>query len=379
MTTGTNLKLTYDEANDSWSYQNVDYEYPSSGTPSWSGYTSPDPDFEFAPPPPDENEQDNDTVCPPGYIYDETLKQCLPDPNYRAPAYAGEPGGDDDDRQDPVFKSFDASTPEGRQDMFEHGQKQKYFTTDTSKGGAYEFLGPPKAPNLGVFTPAAQFGKDRQYNRYINELNREDLKRQYETDPITGELLRDENNNLIYRKVQQPRVLAQAVGFFGLNKNFQNWGKKTMEIHSPNTGFQFPVKDMGAMPGGASDRDIDSLERALRAEKLKQEIEKTKQQKIKTSSTIKDSQITETSPDGVGGRDESGDTYTQINRDRSKGSTGYTFTPKVSKPSVSQKTKGGVSYGTGRGGTKEKQQQMKKQDTGSRKKPRTGPDLTDFR
>ena len=93
MTTGTNLQLTYDEANDSWSYQNVDYEYPSGSTNSWSGFTSPDPEFEYTPPDQDDQEQDNSTVCPPGYIYDETLKQCLPDPNYRAPAYAGEPTG----------------------------------------------------------------------------------------------------------------------------------------------------------------------------------------------------------------------------------------------------------------------------------------------
>jgi hypothetical protein len=92
MTTGTNLQLTYDEANDSWSYQNVDYEYPSGSTNSWSGFTSPDPEFEYTPPAQDQ-EQDNSTVCPPGYIYDETLLQCVPDPNYRAPAYAGEPTG----------------------------------------------------------------------------------------------------------------------------------------------------------------------------------------------------------------------------------------------------------------------------------------------
>ena len=49
MTTGTNLQLTYDESTDSWSYQNVDYEYPANTGNSWSGFTSPDPDFEFVP------------------------------------------------------------------------------------------------------------------------------------------------------------------------------------------------------------------------------------------------------------------------------------------------------------------------------------------
>ena len=75
MTTGTNLQLQYDETTDSWSYQNVDYEYAPASTNSWSGYTSPDPDFKFAPKEEEQQqEQDNDTVCPPGYIYDEGLK-----------------------------------------------------------------------------------------------------------------------------------------------------------------------------------------------------------------------------------------------------------------------------------------------------------------
>ncbi len=170
MTTGTNLQLTYNEDTDSWSYQNVDYEYPSSNANSWSGFTSADPDFEFAPPEQDDQEQNNDTVCPPGYIYDETLKQCLPDPEYRAPDYYGAPeqGGGGDDNQGAEFIEFDSSTPEGREAMFEHGQKNKYFGTDTKKGGAYEFLGPPKAPNLPFGLGAvAQFGENRQYNRYI--------------------------------------------------------------------------------------------------------------------------------------------------------------------------------------------------------------------
>ena len=347
MTTGTNLKLTYDEATDSWSYQNVDYEYPSSGTPSWSGYTSPDPDFEFSPPPPTENDQDNSTVCPPGYIYDETLKQCLPDPNYRAPAYAGEPEkGEYEQRQEeeskPQWIGFDAGTPQGRKDMYEHGREQDYFTTDTKKGGAYEFKGPPKAPNLSFLTPAAQFGEDRQYSRYINELNKENNKR-----IAAGET----------------PILAQAIGFFGLTKAFQDWGNYAIDtaktIHTDTTtGFQIP--DVRTQASGVSedtDKQLDLLDRNLQVEKLKQEKQKTRQEEIKTSSAIRDSQITETSPgdkqDITSGRDSSGDTYTEVNKDRSSGSRGYTFTPKVSKPSVSQKTKGGVSYGTGRGGTKE--------------------------
>ena len=250
MTTGTNLQLTYNEDTDSWSYQNVDYEYPSSGGNSWSGFTSSDPDFEYAPTEQDTSPDPDDDPCPAGYIYDNELKQCVPDPNYRAPAYYGDPqGGGGDDNQGAEFIDFDASTPEGRKAMFEHGQENKYFGTDTSKGGAYEFLGPPKAPNLGFMTPVAQFGENRQYNRYINELNKLNNQRLAEG---------------------KPAVLAQAIGFFGLAPGFKDWGNKTMAIHSPNltTGFQGPYRTE------TTDRNIggvnvDSLERELRKEKLR--------------------------------------------------------------------------------------------------------------
>ena len=255
MTTGTNLQLTYNEDTDSWSYQNVDYEYPSSSGNSWSGFTSPDPDFEYVPETPDTSQPDgDDDPCPAGYIYDDVLKQCVPDPNYRAPSYYGEPqGSGGDDNQGAEFIEFDSSTPEGRKAMFEHGQDKGYFGTDTSKGGAYEFLG---APETGMPFPMlkglAQFGENRQYNRYINELNKLNNQRLAEG---------------------KPAILAQAVGFFGLSKTFQDWGNATMAIHSPNltTGYQVP-KIQGAGQSEEIDKlneGTDYLERRLRQEKLR--------------------------------------------------------------------------------------------------------------
>ena len=93
----TNLQLTYDNATNQWNFTEVAYDYGATPPPSWSGYTGEDPAFEYA----TENgngdgDGDGDTdkdPCPPGYIYDETLKQCIIDPNYKAPAYAGEPTG----------------------------------------------------------------------------------------------------------------------------------------------------------------------------------------------------------------------------------------------------------------------------------------------
>jgi len=86
----TNLQLTYNNDTDKWNYTEVAYEYGDIPPPNWSGYTGEDPAFEYAS---DVSTQPPPTTdpCPPGYIYDETLKQCITDPNYQAPAYAREP------------------------------------------------------------------------------------------------------------------------------------------------------------------------------------------------------------------------------------------------------------------------------------------------
>ena len=41
---------------------------------------------------------------------------------------------------------------------------------DTSKGGAYEIGGPPETKAWGIMKPIAQFGENRQYDRWIIEL-----------------------------------------------------------------------------------------------------------------------------------------------------------------------------------------------------------------
>ena len=315
MTTGTNLQLTYNEDTDSWSYQNVDYEYPSSSGNSWSGFTSPDPDFEYVPDTPDTSQPDgDDDPCPAGYIYDDVLKQCVPDPNYRAPSYYGEPqGGGGDDNQGAEFIEFDSSTPEGRKAMFEHGQDKGYFGTDTSKGGAYEFLG---APETGMPFPMlkglAQFGENRQYNRYINELNKLNNQRLAEG---------------------KPAILAQAVGFFGLSKTFQDWGNATMAIHSPNltTGYQVP-KIQGAGQSEEIDKlneGTDYLERRLRQEKLrkaKADANKAEAQANKViEDTSGDSGTTTNDDPNIIGTSQSGDTKVKIRKKPKKPSGGTTL------------------------------------------------------
>ena len=93
----TNLRLTYDNNTNEWSYTEADYEYANPTPPTWSGYTSKDPDFKFAPEESETNQPPSEDPCPAGYIYDNTLKQCVPDPNYAPRQWSGEPTGGSDD------------------------------------------------------------------------------------------------------------------------------------------------------------------------------------------------------------------------------------------------------------------------------------------
>jgi len=78
---GNNIGLEYDAATGTWGFKNIAQDFVDTNT-----FSTADPSFEYAPVvDDDEDEQDNSTVCPPGYIYDETLKQCVPDPNYQNP------------------------------------------------------------------------------------------------------------------------------------------------------------------------------------------------------------------------------------------------------------------------------------------------------
>ena len=279
----TNLQLQFDNNTGEWSYTEVAYDYPNPTPPTWQGYTTPDPEFEFAPDTPDTPDTDDDP-CPDGYIYDAALKQCVPDPDYNPARYEGEPiGGGGDDQPQATRVEFDASTPEGRKDMYEHGLEHGYFTTDTSKGGAYEFQGPKKTGmTLFGLQGLAQFGEDRAYDRYINELAKEDAKR---------------------RAAGQTPILAQAVGFFGLAESFKDWGNYAMDVADristdTTTGFQEVTKPDISGPvdypwAGAPGRTVplpqaspsilaEERKQEIHTEKVNQEREKTEQEKIKT-------------------------------------------------------------------------------------------------
>ena len=90
---GNTIGLNYDAANATWSFTNEpnDFIDPNS-------FSTADPAFDYTPPASDDDDQDQDddfNPCPPGYIYDSTLKQCVIDPNQQT-SYRQDTGGGQD-------------------------------------------------------------------------------------------------------------------------------------------------------------------------------------------------------------------------------------------------------------------------------------------
>jgi len=73
---GNNIGLNYDASAGTWSFSNLPQDFIDPNS-----FSSPDPVFPTAPTEPTTPTDPTPDPCPPGYVYDETLQQCVPDPN----------------------------------------------------------------------------------------------------------------------------------------------------------------------------------------------------------------------------------------------------------------------------------------------------------
>ena len=85
---GNNIGLSYDAAAGTWSFNNTPQDFIDP-----NAFSTPDPKFPTAPTTPTTPTEPEQDPCPPGYIYDNSLKQCVPDPNYQNPFRQDNQGG----------------------------------------------------------------------------------------------------------------------------------------------------------------------------------------------------------------------------------------------------------------------------------------------
>ena len=305
----TNLQLEFDDATGEWSYKEAAYDYPNPTPPTWTGYTTPDPDFEFAPT--EDDDDDDRDPCPEGYIYDEALKQCVPDPDYNPSRYAGDPtggGGGEDTTDDNYvdFKKMDVN------EMKQWGKKEgiidRYgFYTGPKKSTMPDeaaFLYPPYSL---IAKPLSQMGLDSQASRFVNEMRRKggQIYNPHEQTNLAGNVYFPEN--------------PVPWGTYAMGTMYNNT-KKSVITDPANIGS----KQVTSVTG----KTLDKIQNEIAEEKKKQQEQKTRQEQIKTQEMVddavtrSDSTTTVTGADkGVGSRPSKDSTYL-INQKGDKGIQG---------------------------------------------------------
>lgn len=359
----TNLKLTYDDVNDSWSYTEEAYEYTNPTPPTWSGYTSPDPDFEFAPTEPDTSDPINpdDDPCPEGYIYDSTLKQCVPDPNYAPQSFLGVSQNNNNNENTNLIPSN-----EEKEKMIASGDAASYI--DNLKDRGFVKIGKDgklylKKDNLGSTLAkglSAVVGKgfladevDAKTNKIIQDLQRmgaintnnivvtgyeedgspildfaSDLEISttpgtfgiYAYEPGTAETNFMPGNFLGVKNTEG--VVGQTTynpdGTIVLGSTWENYIKAVMEnskvgqdvISSVTANVQGKTLEEIEME---EQQKLDALKKKKQAEKKQVEADIAKMDALETGQSVTDS---------------SGDTYTKVTQDNpqsSPSSSGYSF------------------------------------------------------
>lgn len=264
---GTNMELDQNP-DGTWVFTNPAQTFIDPAT-----FSTTDPPFPTVDTTTDDTTED--TTCEEGYIYDNTLKKCVPEVTgyeEQVAAYTEESDYEKRVREESEgkFIEFDASTPEGREDMWEHAVKKGYINEKTG-----ELKGSPET-GMPFLKGIAQFGEDRQYQRFINELNKENQKR-----------------------LEQglPAVFAQAVGYAGISpytfKQPSLTDQWTGYALSGNriTGFQpittalareqelKAIQDKQKIVSKQFKTSAEILDEKIKEEKLKQEEIKTEQRK----------------------------------------------------------------------------------------------------
>ena len=351
----TNLRLTYDDNTNQWSYTEADYEYANPTPPTWSGYTSSDPDFEFAPETPDTSQPPSEDPCPAGYIYDNTLKQCVPDPNYAPSQWMGEPtgGGSDNNFSD----TNKIPSNEQKEEWIANKDAQSYI--DNLKERGFVKIGDDgklyfKKDNIGSTLAKAAFGKgflagevDAKTNKII-----QDLMRMGAIDTSNIVATGTDEDGLPILDYASDLEISTTPGKFGM----YNWEGDTFTGVTGTTGitagvgsgFDTWINYINAMMAAGGNVTSTGKENIASVQgKTLEEIEMEEQQKIDVLKKKKQAEKKQAEADlakmeameqGQSFTDDKGDTYTKVtdNQTGGGGSQGYSFTP--SDPSPPQDT-----------------------------------------
>jgi|DEB0MinimDraft_12_1074336.scaffolds.fasta_scaffold15852_1 hypothetical protein len=388
---GNNIGLNYDAANGTWSFSNEPQDYIDK-----NAFSTPDPIFNYTPPSDEADEED--TNCPEGYIYDNTLKQCVPDPA-KQNQYSQQQNQGGNNSTSPVrIAGTNRTTTDGNfvatDDEYDkmtaselvENYKQRRFIKKNDKGELVIDFNRVKRKG-GVLD--ALFGRAGQpqdveemasLNKVIDYLVDKNILTQNQIYGTTAAGQTQFNNEVViptiakfeadYYGIPTSEVLAPGFGdsIYGTKasvQQFDDYMAKKLAAFSTVANNSITNYKRGDLEYQIKEQEDSAIEKE-KARKAKFEADqaeiKANEERIKAENRIRDEEEAQAKKEkqqesddftnlktGESTTDSSGDTYTR------KNDGGYTFTP--SKTNTNTKTyenkrRGGYTGSTaGRGGT----------------------------
>jgi len=368
---GNNMGLSFDGTG--WSLTNTPKDFID-----LNAFSTPDPVFPTAPTTPTTPTEPEEDPCPPGYVYDETLKQCVIDPNAESNfMQTVQDSGNTQERRPIQIAGTDRTTMNGNfiatdkeynkmtpQELVEN-YKQRGMISKNENGNLVIDISPDMGDNL-FDSQLARFGQggetdagqrkhlERLLNKgMINSKLNSELMRLYpmgataENFPLT--LLNKGNN----AKIVIPTTQSSSVKGITNTEFTPGFGQLTYAGFSPDIVAKFTNYINNGIAGG---QGLTPVTQSFANIKTGEDATTSVGGIITEGDKISD--------DGRGIiTDSSGDTYTPTSDGQ-----GYTFKSddflRKNKEVPQPISKGSTqTYGAGRGGTASQQQEMKKQDT----------------
>ena len=335
---GNTIGLGYNADTAKWEFQNIAQDFIDP-----NAFSTPDLKFPTAPTTPTTPTEPESDPCPPGYVYDETLKQCVPDPNYQNPFITDQPDPRDTSGVDSTggnlipsnatkenwIENANTIIPPGEEGAGKTGYenyidnlKERGFTKVVD--GKLVF----KKDNLGNEIGSAmltRFGMADEPKAKVDKII-EDLQRMGginaqitagDIDPETGEPSIDFASEL--ELGDAPGTFATMGGNFTgfvtpAGNAFPTWEAYINSIMQPFTSTSSQIKNTTTVSAGdrmdmetaVKEKERIELEKAqeekrIVEEKRKQEEEKRKQQEQATQESAQQTQSDYEQASGTGG------------------------------------------------------------------------------
>jgi len=387
---GNNIGLNYDAANGTWSFSNEPQDYIDK-----NAFSTPDPIFNYTPPSDEADEED--TNCPEGYIYDNTLKQCVPDPA-KQNQYSQQQNQGGNNSTSPVrIAGTNRTTTDGNfianDDEYDkmtaselvENYKQRGFIKKNDKGELVIDFNRVKRKGGILDSLLGRMGQPQvegmaSLNKVIDYLVDKNILTQNQIYGTTAAGQTQFNNEVViptiakfeadYYGIPTSEVLAPGFGdsIYGTKasvQQFDDYMAKKLAAFSTVANNSITNYKRGDLEYQIKEQEDSAIEKE-KARKAKFEADqaeiKANEERIKAENRIRDEEEAQAKKEkqqesddftnlktGESTTDSSGDTYTR------KNDGGYTFTP--SKTNTNTKTyenkrRGGYTGSTaGRGGT----------------------------